>query len=169
MSSALWISSGLADIVCKCVHVYQSITKTAVQHKILIHQIPLPAPFVLLFLSSLFFFSYSTVHSGFLFHWINLSRCPAESVLYLDKQKQSIAAWKLYIPFSCGQHHKHIDFTWLLSLYRSLRPRTGAINCNGSVWFESTCLYVSDWNIIVLFTVFTAFCILFFIYTGASQ
>ncbi len=92
---------GLADIVCMCVHVYQSVTKTAVQHKILIHQIPLPTPFVLLSLSSLFFFSYSTVHSafvsGFLFHWINLSRCPAENVLYLDKQKESIAAWRLYI------------------------------------------------------------------------
>lgn len=41
------------------------------------------------------------------------------------------------------------------SLYRSLRTRTGATNCNGSVCFESTCLSVSDKSI-----AYSLYCIL---------
>jgi len=108
MSLAVWISLSV------CVHVYQSVTKAAVQNKTQIHQIPLSTPsytFLVRFIPPL----YSTVHCpfvcGFGFLWINLS---AENVLYLDKQKGCTAPWSSYISWHfhlVGQHRKHIDFT----------------------------------------------------------
>lgn len=78
---------------------------------------------VLLSLSALFFLC-STVHCtfvcGFRFLWINLSRC---CTLFRQTKGMHCALEVVhYLDFHlAGQHRKHIDFTWLLSLCRSLQ------------------------------------------------
>lgn len=105
-------------------------------------------------------FSYSTVHCtfvcGFRFHWINLSRCPAENVLYLDKQNKSTAAWRLYISW-----HFHLAMVNIVSILISLNSCLCAGLCrvqNRSNQLAQLALnphvfvFVSEWNNVFFFS-----------------
>lgn len=151
-----------------CVQVYQSVTKAAVKNKTQIHQIPLSTPgftFLIRFILPL----YSTVHCtfvcGFRFLWFNLSRCSTVNVLYLDKQKGCTAPWRSYISWHfhlAGQHRKHIDFTWLLCLCRSLQGPEQEQPILMSQFALNSHVFVSEWKTSVLLTLHTWFCMFFF-------